>query len=159
MCIAIVCLARLRTATATGIRRCLHVNRPAPAVSNKELEETMKKIHTSVFVMCIALLVAGAANAQVTLNSVRVGAKDTVALAKFYQSAFGMQETNRINAAGGPEIFVNFGATADAAKANKSEPIVIMHRDSDDLKDPIPHVILNIKDMTATVAAIKAAGG
>jgi predicted enzyme related to lactoylglutathione lyase len=54
---------------------------------------------------------------------------------------------------------VNFGATVDAAKANKSEPIVIMHRDSDDLKDPIAHVILNVKDMAATVAAIKAAGG
>jgi predicted enzyme related to lactoylglutathione lyase len=34
-----------------------------------------------------------------------------------------------------------------------------MHRDSDDLKDPIPHVILNVKDMAATVAAVKAAGG
>jgi len=34
-----------------------------------------------------------------------------------------------------------------------------MHRDSDDLKDPIAHVILNVKDMTATVAAIKAVGG
>ncbi len=106
-----------------------------------------------------ALLFAGAASAQVSLNSVRVGAKDTAALAKFYQSAFGMQEVNRINAPGGAEIFVNFGATADAAKANKSEPIVIMHRDSDDIKDPIPHVILNVKDMKATVAAIKAAGG
>jgi predicted enzyme related to lactoylglutathione lyase len=127
--------------------------------SNKKLEETMKKIRTRMFAMCAALLMVGVAHAQVTLNSVRVGAKDTVALAKFYQTAFGMQETNRINAAGGPEIFVNFGATVDAAKANKSEPIVIMHRDSDDLKDPIPHVILNVKDMTATVAAIKAAGG
>jgi len=34
-----------------------------------------------------------------------------------------------------------------------------MHRDNDDLKDPIAHVILNVKDMKATVAAIKAAGG
>ena len=114
----------------------------------------MKKL-----VICIALLISSAAFAQVTLNSVRVGAKDTVALAKFYQSAFGMQEVNRINGAGGPEIFVNFGVTVDAAKANKSEPIVLMHRDNDDLKDPIPHVILNVKDMKATVAAIKAAGG
>jgi len=105
------------------------------------------------------LLASAAAYAQVTLNSVRIGAKDTVALAKFYQTAFGMHETNRIDAAGGPEIFVNFGATVDAAKANKSEPIVIMHRDSDDLKDPIAHVIFNVKDMAATVAAIKAAGG
>ena len=106
-----------------------------------------------------ALIFAGIASAQVSLNSVRVGAKDTAALAKFYQAAFGMQEVNRINAPGGAEIFVNFGATADAAKANKSEPIVIMHRDSDDIKDPVPHVILNVKDMKATVAAIKAAGG
>src|SRR6476646_9074573 len=119
----------------------------------------MKKIWTTAIAICGGLLLAGAAYAQVTLNSVRIGAKDTVALAKFYQSAFGMQEVNRINAAGGPEVFVNFGATIESAKANKSEPIVIMHRDSDDLKDPIAHVILNVKDMAATVAAIKSAGG
>ncbi len=107
----------------------------------------------------ILLLLASAAFSQVKLDSVRIGAKDTPALAKFYQAAFGMQEVNRINAPGGPEIFVNFGATADAAKANKSEPIVIMHRDSDDVKDPIAHVILNVKDMAGTVTSIKAAGG
>ena len=106
-----------------------------------------------------AILSSGAAHAQVTLNSVRIAAADTVALVKFYQAAFAMQEVNRIDAQGVPEIFVNFGATIDAAKANKSEPIVIMHRDSDDLKDPSAHVILNVKDMAATVAAIKAAGG
>jgi len=106
-----------------------------------------------------ALLLAATAHAQVSLNSVRVAAKDSVALAKFYQSAFGMQEVNRIDAPGGPEVFVNFGATVDAAKANKLEPIVIQHRDNDDLKDPIAHVILNIKDMAATVAALKKAGG
>jgi predicted enzyme related to lactoylglutathione lyase len=109
--------------------------------------------------MSAMLLLASAALAQVKLDSVRIGAKDSIALAKFYQAAFGMEEVNRITTPGGPEIFVNFGATVDAAKANKSEPIVIMHRDSDDLKDPIAHVILNVKDMAATVAAIKAAGG
>jgi len=119
----------------------------------------MKKICTTIVALTAALLLASAAHAQVTLNSVRIGAQDPVALAKFYQAAFGMWEVNRINAPGGPEIFVNFGATIDAAKANKSEPIVIMHRDSDDLKDPIAHVILNVKDMTATVGAVKAAGG
>ena len=119
----------------------------------------MKSPYITAIPVSAALLLATAALAQVTLNSVRIGAKDTVASAKFYQAAFGMQEVNRINAPNGPEIFVNFGATADAAKANKSEPIVIMHRDSDDLKDPIAHVILNVKDMAATVAAIKAAGG
>ena len=119
----------------------------------------MKRIYTTVMAVTAVLLLASAAHAQVTLNAVRVGAQDQVALAKFYEAAFGMWEVNRINAPGGPEIFVNFGATADAAKANKSEPIVIMHRDSDDLKDPVPHVILNVKDMAATVAAVKAAGG
>ena len=119
----------------------------------------MKRIYTTAITVSIALLLASAAHAQVTLNSVRIGAKDTVGLAKFYQTAFGMQEVNRINAAGGPEVFVNFGATVESAKANKSEPIVIMHRDSDDIKDPIAHVILNVKDMAATAASIKAAGG
>ncbi|HTB16830.1 MAG TPA: VOC family protein [Bryobacteraceae bacterium] len=119
----------------------------------------MKSLYTTAMTVSALLLFASAAPAQVTLNSVRIGAKDSVALAKFYQSAFGMQEVNRINTPGGPEVFVNFGATVDTAKANKSEPIVIMHRDSDDVKDPIAHVILNVKDMAATVAAIKAAGG
>jgi predicted enzyme related to lactoylglutathione lyase len=106
-----------------------------------------------------ATMLAGAASADVTLNSVRIAAADTVALAKFYQAAFGMFEVNRIDVPGGPEIFVNFGATADAAKANKGLPLVMMHRDSDATKDPIAHVIFNVTDITATVAAIKAAGG
>jgi predicted enzyme related to lactoylglutathione lyase len=109
--------------------------------------------------VCAMLMLAGTAHAQVTLNSVRIAAADTVALAKFYQSAFGMQEVNRIEVPGGPEIFVNFGTTADAAKANTGLPIVIMHRDSDATKDPIAHVILNVTNMSSTVAAIKAAGG
>jgi predicted enzyme related to lactoylglutathione lyase len=119
----------------------------------------MKRIYGTVVAITTALLLVSAADAQVTLNSVRVGAQDPVTLAKFYEAAFGMWEVNRINAPGGPEIFVNFGATMDVAKANKSEPIVIAHRDSDDLKDPIAHVILNVKDMAATVADVKAAGG
>ena len=116
-------------------------------------------MNKTYFAVSAALLLGGAAHAQVTLNSVRIAAKDTVALSKFYEAAFTMQEVNRIDSPGGPEVFVNFGASTEAAKANKSEPIVIMHRDSDEVKDPIAHVILNVKDMTATVSAIKAAGG
>jgi len=119
----------------------------------------MKRTSVTLLAVGAVLLLASATRAQVTLNSVRVGAQDQVALAKFYEAAFGMQEVNRISAPGGPEIFVNFGATVDAAKANKSEPLVIAHRDSDDVKDPIAHIILNVKDMAGTVAAIKAAGG
>ncbi len=119
----------------------------------------MKRNCPTALALSAAFLLTCSALAQVTLNSVRVGAKDTAALAKFYEAAFGIQEVNRIASPAGAEIFVNFGATAEAARANKSEPIVIMHRDSDDLKDPIPHVILNVKNMTATVAAVKSAGG
>ena len=106
-----------------------------------------------------ALVLASAARADVTMNSVRVAAKDTEALARFYKAAFGMEEVNRLQAGGGPEIFLNFGTTVDAAKANKGLPVVLMHRDADDLKDPIAHVIFNVTDMKATVAAITAAGG
>jgi predicted enzyme related to lactoylglutathione lyase len=132
---------------------------PAKYESELEWEASMKRIYATMMILTGALLLAGAAHAQVTLNSVRLGAQDPAALAKFYETAFGMFETNQINAPGGAEIFVNFGATANEAKANKSNPIVISHRDSDDIKDPIAHVILNVKDMAATVAAIKAAGG
>ena len=118
----------------------------------------MKRIVYGV-IGALVLLTPAAASAQVTLNSVRIGAADTVALAKFYEAAFAMQEVNRIEVPGGPEIFVNFGATTDAAKANKGLPIVIMHRDSDAVKDAIAHVILNVTNMNTTVAAIKAAGG
>lgn len=116
----------------------------------------MKKIG---LLALVALVVAGVAHADVTMNSLRIAAKDTEALAKFYKAAFGMEETNRIAGGGGPEIFLNFGATVAAAKANTGVPLVLMHRDNDDLKDPIAHVIFNVTDMKATVAAIKAAGG
>jgi predicted enzyme related to lactoylglutathione lyase len=123
------------------------------------MEALMKRLYTTVTAMCAMLLIAGAAHAQVSLDSTRIAAKDTVALAKFYQAAFGMQEVNRIENPGGTEVFVNFGATVEAAKANKNPQMILFHRDSDDVKDPIPHVIFLVKDMAATVAAVKAAGG
>jgi predicted enzyme related to lactoylglutathione lyase len=119
----------------------------------------MKRFQNTAIAIFAPLLLAGAAHAQVALDSVRVAAKDTIALAKFYQSAFGMQEVNRIQNPGGTEVFVNFGSTVEAAKANKNPLMILFHRDSDDLKDPIPHIIFIVQDMTATVAAVKAAGG
>jgi predicted enzyme related to lactoylglutathione lyase len=70
-----------------------------------------------------------------------------------------MQEVNRIQNPGGTEVFVNFGATVEAAKANKNPQMILFHRDSDDFKDPTMHVIFSVKDMTSAVAALKAAGG
>lgn len=119
----------------------------------------MKRIYATVIAVAAALLLVSAAHAQVSLNAARVGGQDSEALAKFYEAAFGMQEINRISVPTGAEIFLNFGATAEAAKANKAVPIVIMHRDSNDLKDPVPHLVLNVTDMASTVKALKAAGG
>ena len=119
----------------------------------------MKRLYTTAMVISAVLLLARASHAQVSLDSVRIAAKDTVALAKFYHDAFGMQEVNRVENPGGTEVFVNFGATVEAAKANKNPLMILFHRDSDDLKDPTTHVIFSVKDMAATVAAIKAAGG
>jgi predicted enzyme related to lactoylglutathione lyase len=118
----------------------------------------VKRTGTVIFISA-SILLAGVAAAQVTLDSARIGAKDPVALAKFYEAAFGMQEINRIPTPGGPEVFLNFGASPDAAKANKREPVLIMHRDSDDLKDPVPHLLFDVTDMASTVAAIKKNGG
>jgi predicted enzyme related to lactoylglutathione lyase len=106
-----------------------------------------------------AMLLTSVAQAQVTLNSARIGAMDSVKLAEFYESAFGMQEVRRIAVGANPELFLNFGTDVDKAKANTALPLVIMHRDSDALKDPVPHIIFNVTDMAATVAKIKAAGG
>jgi len=119
----------------------------------------MKRLHTVWIALSAALLLAPAAHAQVALDSVRIAAKDTVALAKFYQAAFGMQEVNRIENPGGTEVFVNFGETVEAAKANKNPLMILFHRDSDDVKDPVPHVIFVVKDIAKTAAAVKAAGG
>jgi predicted enzyme related to lactoylglutathione lyase len=107
----------------------------------------------------IALLLCGSAQAAVTLNAARVGGEDVAALAKFYSAAFGLQEVNRLQMPNAIEIMMNFGASVDAAKANDAAQVVIMHRDSNAAKDPVPHIIFNVTDIKATAAAVKAAGG
>jgi predicted enzyme related to lactoylglutathione lyase len=123
------------------------------------MDEMITRFKEAVMLIFAGLLLAGGAHAQVSLDSVRIEAKDTVALAKFYREAFGMQEVNRIENPGGTEVFVNFGATVEAAKANKNPQMILFHRDSDEVKDPTTHVIFSVKDMTSAVAAVKAAGG
>lgn len=104
-------------------------------------------------------VLAGFAQAGVTLNAARVGGEDVASLAKFYEAAFGLKEVNRLQFPGMLEIMMNFGDSTAAAKANPNAQIVVMHRPSNALKDPVPHLILNVTDMNATVAAVKAAGG
>jgi predicted enzyme related to lactoylglutathione lyase len=110
--------------------------------------------------MGAALLLAGAAHADgVTLNAARVGATDSPALAKFYEAAFGLKEVNRITFPNMIEIMMNFGDTVEAAKKNPAAQIVVMQVKANNTTDTVPHVILNVADMEATVKALKAAGG
>ena len=113
----------------------------------------------SLVAAATALLAVFPALADVSLMAARLGAQDVLALERFYETAFGLKEVNRIEFRGQVEVMLNFGASAQAAKANSNAQVVIMHRDSDAITDPVPHLIFDVSDATAAVAAIKAAGG
>jgi predicted enzyme related to lactoylglutathione lyase len=119
----------------------------------------MKRLMKMALGASVALMLASVAQAGVTLFAARVGAEDVVGLAKFYQSAFGLHEVNRLEFPGMIEIMLNFGDSVDAARKNANGQIVIMHRESNAPKDPMPHLIFGVTDMAATVKAVKAAGG
>jgi predicted enzyme related to lactoylglutathione lyase len=119
----------------------------------------MKNAKKAAITAAATLLLVVGARADVTLNAARVGGEDVAALASFYESAFGLKEVNRLEFPGTLEIMLNFGDSADAARANRSAQVVIMHRASDTLEDAVPHLIFNVTDMAATATAVKAAGG
>jgi lactoylglutathione lyase len=95
--------------------------------------------------------------ADVTVLAVRLGAKDAAALAKFYETVFGLKE---IDSVGKPptEIIMRYGATVAAAKAASSPEFLVARREGGATDDPIPHAVFHVSDMSATVAAAKAAG-
>jgi|SRR5579862_440434 len=119
----------------------------------------MSAVIKSSVAAAAALLAVFPAFADVSLMAARLGAQDVLALEKFYETAFGLKEVNRIEFRGQVEVMLNFGANAQAAKANSNAQVVIMHRDSDAIADTVPHLIFDVSDVAATVAAIKAAGG
>jgi predicted enzyme related to lactoylglutathione lyase len=98
-----------------------------------------------------------AASADVTVLAVRLGAKDVPALAKFYETAFGLQEIDHV---GQPptEIIMRYGATAAAAKAGSSPEFLVAHRDGGPSGDSIMHAVFRVSNIDATVKAAKAAG-
>jgi predicted enzyme related to lactoylglutathione lyase len=101
---------------------------------------------------------ATVASAGISTDAVQIGAVDVPDLEKFYKSAFGLKEVDRIPGA----VMLNFGETERAAKSNPSPQIVIMHRPHDakyGIFDTVPHLILAVTDMQPTVSAIEAAGG
>jgi predicted enzyme related to lactoylglutathione lyase len=95
--------------------------------------------------------------ADVTVLAVRLGAKDVVALAKFYDAAFGLKQIDKV---GEPttEIIMRYGATVAAAKAGSSPEFLIMNREPGVAASTMAHAIFHVSDLNATVAAAKAAG-
>jgi len=97
------------------------------------------------------------AQADVTVLAVRLGATDVPALAKFYETAFGLKEIDHV---GQPptEIIMRYGATVAAAKAGSSPEFLVARREPGATGDSIPHAIFHVSELGATVAAAKAAG-
>lgn len=104
-----------------------------------------------------ALACAVPARAEVSVMAVRLGANDVVALAKFYETVFGLKEIDRV---GKPatEIIMRYGATVAEAKAGASPEFLLLKREATAAKDPIHHAIFRVSDIKATVAAAKGAG-
>ncbi len=116
----------------------------------------MRRAITVVLSLTAAAWITSA-QADVTVMAVRLGANDVAALAKFYESAFGLKEIDRV---GEPatEIIMRYGATAAAAKAGSSPEFLVQKREAGVGKDMMAHAIFHVSDLAATVAAAKAAG-
>ena len=115
----------------------------------------MRRMITALVGLCAAVLVTDA-RADVTVLAVRLGAADVVALAKFYDAAFGLKEIDRVGTPA-TEIIMRFGPTVADAKKGSSPEFLVQKREGD-AKDPMHHAIFRVSDIAATVAAAKAAG-
>lgn len=104
---------------------------------------------------CAFFVSIGAAGAHDALYAARIGAVDAETLAHFYEFAFGMHEVLRR----GSEIMLNFGDTEDAAKGNTAPMLIVVRRKTDDVEDPVGHLIFTVRDFAVTAQAIEAAGG
>src|SRR5215475_12076280 len=92
-----------------------------------------------------AVSCAVCASADVTVLAVRLAAKDVVTLAKFYDTAFGLKEIDRV---GQPptEIIMRYGATVAAAKAGSSPEFLLGRREPGASADSMPHVVFHVSD-------------
>lgn len=116
----------------------------------------MRRAIMAILALTAATGLTGA-HADVAVMAVRLGAKDVVALAKFYDAAFGLKEIDHV---GQPprEIIMRYGATVAAAKAGSSPEFLLQRREPGAADDPITHAVFHVSDIGATVAAAKAAG-
>ncbi len=76
------------------------------------------------------------------------------------ESAFGMSKTRRpVNTATFQEIIINSGSTADLAKRATTTPIVIATRPEDTPAGAMAALILEVPNLDAAIASVKANGG
>ncbi len=117
----------------------------------------MPRSITAILSLAAATWLASA-HAQVSVMAVRLGAKDVVALAKFYDTAFGLKQIDQV---GNPptEIIMRYGANAAAAKAGTSPEFLVEKRADGVAPDAMAHAIFQVPDVASSVAAVKAAGG
>lgn len=102
---------------------------------------------------------SSAAFADAAINGVRIGAQDVAALARFYQTALGMHEVQRMQNPQFTQILLDFGATPEAARANPGPELVLRSRPSDDIAHDMGHVVFTVNDLDAAVKAVRDAGG
>jgi predicted enzyme related to lactoylglutathione lyase len=112
---------------------------------------------TTTILGLIAATCATWAHADTTVLAVRLAATDVAKLAKFYDTAFGLKEIDRV---GTPphEIIMRYGTSVAAAKAGSSPEFLLAQREAGATSDPISHAIFHVSDIAATVAAAKSAG-
>jgi len=116
----------------------------------------MRQTMTAVMALAAAAWFAPA-HSDSTVLAVRLSANDVPALARFYATAFGLQEIDHV---GEPptEIIMRYGATVAAAKAGSSPEFLVAKREAGTGDDEMAHAIFRVTDIAATVAAAKAAG-
>jgi predicted enzyme related to lactoylglutathione lyase len=120
----------------------------------------MNRIRITFGAALASLVLVAAAHADITLNAARVTANDVPSLQKFYQTAFGLKEVQRIPMQGGKyEVMLNFGANESAAKSNTNAQVVIMPRAEGDKPDNVAHLIFDVTDVKALAKAVTSAGG
>jgi len=119
----------------------------------------MQKTITTILGIAAATWLTGVC-ADTSVLAVRLGAKDAAALAKFYETAFGLKQIDKVADKDGAttEVIMRFGATVAAAKAGNSPEFLVANREGGETAGPMAHAIFHVSDINATVAAAKAAG-
>lgn len=119
-------------------------------------EHDVRRAIATIVGLTATIWLTGVHAADIRLQSVYVGANDVVALAKFYDAAFGFKEVIRY----GEQplgIIMRPGATVAAAKASSGAEIVVDRREPGAAKEPV-HIVLSVSDINATMATATAAG-